>query len=69
LIIALKGYSEKHDKDKGEKLVTPFTDIKTAVRCKEGGTFALAKQHISSEIRDIKTEYCFYIDTKGPLFP
>ena len=31
--------------------------------------FALAKQHISSEIRDIKTEYCFYIDTKGPLSP
>jgi len=34
---------------------------------KKESLLTLARQNISPEIRDIKTEYCFYVETNGPL--
>ena len=34
---------------------------------KKDELLAFARQNISSEITDIKTEYCFYVGAKGPL--
>ena len=34
---------------------------------KEDELLAFARQNISPDILDIKTEYCFYIESKGPL--
>ena len=34
---------------------------------KKDELLAFARQNISPEITDIKTEYCFYVETKEPL--
>ena len=61
-----KGYSEKQDKGKNLSLIYRYK--KPAVTsAKKDELLAFARQNISPEIMDIKTEYCFYVETKEAL--
>jgi phosphoribosylformylglycinamidine synthase len=68
LIIYSKGYSEKQDKGKNLSLIYRYK--KPAVTAaKKDELLAFARQNFLPEIRDVKTEYCFYVETKEALSP